>query len=147
MLACAESFVPVCAPTMNLLIRKNFHSEGGGGGGGGGGGSKDRGFSKVAGGRHRKGVHGKRSRETGGYSMMEEHHSYRTHIFLSPSNLGQDLDDSVTPSKPSYAFLKWALNGIKRKSSGTGRVELGIGLNPQELASSSQVGDRPNRIR
>lgn len=120
---------------MNLLIRKNFHSEGGGGGGG----SKDRGFSKVGGSRHRKGVHGKRSRETGGYSMMEEHHSYRTHIFLSPSNVGQESDDTTTASKPSNAFLKWALNGMKRKSSGTGRCELGIGLNPQESASSSQV--------
>ncbi|KAI5699644.1 uncharacterized protein LOC103516041 isoform X1 [Diaphorina citri] len=120
---------------MNLLIRKNFHSEGGGGGGG----SKDRGFTKVSGTRHRKGVHGKRSRETGGYSMMEEHHSYRTHIFLSPSNVGQENEESVTASKPSYAFIKWAINGIKRKSSGTGRVELGIGMNPQESASSSQV--------
>uniref|UniRef100_A0A8D9DVV3 DUF7153 domain-containing protein n=2 Tax=Cacopsylla melanoneura TaxID=428564 RepID=A0A8D9DVV3_9HEMI len=130
---------------MNLLIRKNFHAEGGGGGGGG---SKDRGFSKVGAGRHnRKGVHGKRSRETGGYSMMEEHHSYRTHIFLSPPNSGQENDDAMTPSKPSNAFLKWALSGIKRKSSGTGRSELGMGLNPQE-ASSSQVsfdrnGGRP----
>lgn len=71
--------------------------------------------------------------------MMEEHHSYRTHIFLSPSNVGQESDDTTTASKPSNAFLKWALNGMKRKSSGTGRCELGIGLNPQESASSSQV--------
>lgn len=121
---------------MNLLIRKNFHSKGGGGGGGGGG-SKDRGLCKVSGGRNRKGVHSKRSRETGGYSMMEEHHSYRTHIFLSPTNVGQENEETSPASRPSYAFIKWAINGIKRKSSGAGN-QLGISLNPQE-ATSSQV--------
>ncbi|XP_075227005.1 uncharacterized protein LOC142327663 isoform X3 [Lycorma delicatula] len=48
---------------MNILIRKNFQSDG----------SKER-YGKV-GGRHRsKGVHGKRSRDSG-YSVMEEYHS------------------------------------------------------------------------
>ncbi|XP_075227004.1 uncharacterized protein LOC142327663 isoform X2 [Lycorma delicatula] len=107
---------------MNILIRKNFQSDG----------SKER-YGKV-GGRHRsKGVHGKRSRDSG-YSVMEEYHSVRTHIFLSPSNLAlQDSEESdperypsLAHKRPSVTLMKWAVggggSGGKRKPSG-GRTD------------------------
>lgn len=103
---------------MNILFRKNFHAEGGG--------CKER-YGKV-GGRHRgnKGhSHGKRSRECG-YSVMEEHHALRTHIFLSPSNMPQEYEEEVPPvspstlanKRPSVTLMKWAVGGTKRKPSG-----------------------------
>ncbi|XP_022193472.1 uncharacterized protein LOC111051300 isoform X1 [Nilaparvata lugens] len=121
---------------MNILIRKNFHSDGGGG-------SKDR-FGKGAGRRGGgKGVHGKRTRDPmggggGGYSSMEDsgYHTVRTHIFFSPSNLGlQDSDGESDPERygggggvlgglgaaakrPSVTLMKWAVGGGKRKPSG-----------------------------
>ncbi|XP_069695107.1 uncharacterized protein [Periplaneta americana] len=94
---------------MNILFRKHFHAE------------PERGYGKV-GGKGNKGVHGKRSRESG-YTVMEEHH-YRTHIFLSPTGGGCQgcLEaEPMTQRRPSVTLMKWAVGGVggnRRKPSG-----------------------------
>lgn len=95
---------------MNILFRKHFHGE------------PERNYGKV-GGKVGKGLHGKRSRESG-YTVMEEHH-YRTHIFLSPTGGGcQGCFESepMSQRRPSVTLMKWAVGGVgggnRRKTSG-----------------------------
>uniref|UniRef100_A0A1B6D658 DUF7153 domain-containing protein n=1 Tax=Clastoptera arizonana TaxID=38151 RepID=A0A1B6D658_9HEMI len=117
---------------MNLLFRKNFQGDGG---------CKER-CSKFGGrsrGKGGHGVHGKRNRESG-YTVMEEHH-YRTHIFLSPSNMPQEYEDDiqVPPSnlaskRSSVTLMKWSVGGTKRKPSG-GRTDF---INHTDSLSSSR---------
>lgn len=89
-----------------------------------------------------KGVHGKRSRESG-YTVMEEHH-YRTHIFLSPTGGGcQGCIESepMTQRRPSVTLMKWAVGGVgggnRRKASGrTDNTSLTV---PETPTDSRQV--------
>jgi hypothetical protein len=97
------------------------------------------------GGKVGKGVHGKRSRESG-YTVMEEHH-YRTHIFLSPTGGGcQGCMESepMTQRRPSVTLMKWAVGGggggggaNRRKQSGrTDNTSLTV---PETPTGSRQV--------
>jgi hypothetical protein len=89
---------------MNILFRKQFHGE------------PERNYAKV-GGKVGKGLHGKRSRESG-YTVMEEHH-YRTHIFLSPTGGGCFDSEAANQRRPSVTLMKWAVGGgNRRKTSG-----------------------------
>lgn len=92
---------------MNILFRKHFHGE------------PERNYGKV-GGKVGKGLHGKRSRESG-YTVMEEHH-YRTHIFLSPTGGGCFESEPMNQRRPSVTLMKWAVGGVgggnRRKTSG-----------------------------
>lgn len=117
---------------MNILFRKHFHGE------------SERSYGKV-GGKVGKGVHGKRSRESG-YTVMEEHH-YRTHIFLSPTGGGcQGCMESepMTQRRPSVTLMKWAVGGggggggaNRRKQSGrTDNTSLTV---PETPTGSRQV--------
>lgn len=98
---------------MNILFRKHFHGE------------PERSYGKV-GGKVGKGVHGKRSRESG-YTVMEEHH-YRTHIFLSPTGGGcQGCMESepMTQRRPSVTLMKWAVGGGGGGGGGNRRKQSG----------------------
>lgn len=110
---------------MNILFRKNFQSDG----------SKGFGNSRARG--RGGGGMGKRTGDFG-YSSMDDHHAYRTHIFLNPSNLPQEYEDDVQTSlsskRPSVTLMKWATGGTKRKPSG------GKGDLPNDTPSR-QVGD------
>lgn len=81
--------------------------------------TKDR-YSKPRA-RGKTGMGGKRTGDFG-YSSMDAYHTFRTHIFLNPSNLPQEYEDEVTSSltskRPSITLMKWATGGAKRKPSG-----------------------------
>ncbi|XP_067000199.1 uncharacterized protein [Anabrus simplex] len=87
---------------MNILFRKHFHSE------------AERGSYGKVGHKHARSP-GKRSRECGGYSIMEEHH-FRTHIFLNPTGGGcqgcaETSDTGSGQRRPSVTLMKWAVGG------------------------------------
>lgn len=89
---------------MNILFRKNFQSDANKGG---------YGASRA------------RGKRTGdyGYSAMDEHHSsYRTHIFLNPSNLPQEYEDEVT-KRPSFGMMNWSTPGTTRRKPSGGRSD------------------------
>lgn len=104
---------------MNIMFRKNFHTE------------KERSYGKSGGvGHGRVGPKtggGKRNRDSG-YTVMEEHH-YRTHIFLSPTGSclqqgsKEDEREPMTTNRPSVTLMKWAVGGnsnaTRRKRSDT----------------------------
>lgn len=93
---------------MNILFRKNMQSQA----------SKER-YSKPRP-RGKTGMGGKRTGDYG-YSSVDAH-TFRTHIFLNPSNLPQEYEDevpsSLTAKRPSVTLMKWATGGAKRKPSG-----------------------------
>lgn len=89
---------------MNILFRKNFQSDANKGG---------YGASRA------------RGKRTGdyGYSAMDEHHSsYRTHIFLNPSNLPQEYEDEVT-KRTSFTSMNWSTPGTTRRKPSGGRSD------------------------
>nr|CAD7395044.1 unnamed protein product [Timema cristinae] len=117
---------------MNILFRKNFHVESSG----------ERGFGGMGGSKPSKGVlnKGRRSRECGGYSHMEEHH-FRTHIFLSPPGVGcgsfSDCD-SGSQRRPSVTLMKWAVGGGTRRKP-SGRPEASLAPETPTPTASRQV--------
>lgn len=93
---------------MNILFRKNFQSDANKGG---------YGASRA------------RGKRTGdyGYSAMDEHHSsYRTHIFLNPSNLPQEYEDEVT-KRTSFTSMNWSTPGTTRRKPSGGRSDYPFG--------------------
>nr|CAD7431766.1 unnamed protein product [Timema monikensis] len=124
---------------MNILFRKNFHVESSG----------ERGFGGMGGSKPSKGVlnKGRRSRECGGYSHMEEHH-FRTHIFLSPPAINWTTNDREIERFESRAGVQrvgspeWFYNLPPCKCGGRMRQLLGLrlGVTAPPLGYLDEVG-------